>query len=120
MTESIHKYFQIGLISFMAYPANMRGDDENVLEAIKKVAADDYFDAIEVNWIKDAGRRAAAAKLLQTAHMKVCYGAQPRLLTTGLNANAIDEAERRKAEPLFSYNFEFFQLLCITTNNGLI
>ncbi len=98
MTESIHKYFKVGLISFMAYPANMRGEDENVLQAIKKVAADDYFDAIEVNWIKDAGRRAATAKMLQTAHMKVCYGAQPRLLTTGLNPNALDETQRKEAE----------------------
>ena len=30
--------------------------------------------------------------------MKVCYGAQPRLLGSGLNPNAIDEADRLKAE----------------------
>ena len=98
MKESIQKYFKVGLISFMAYPANMRGDDPCVNEAIKKVAADDYFDAIEVNWIKDAEKRSEAAKMLETAHMTVCYGAQPRLLTTGLNANDIDEEGRAKAE----------------------
>lgn len=98
MTESIHKYFKVGLISFMAYPANMRGEDPNIVEVVRKIASDDYFGAIELNWIKDAKKRTQVAKLLDTAHMTVCYGAQPRLLTTGMNANALDESERQKAE----------------------
>lgn len=98
MRESIHKYFKVGLISFMAYPANMRGEDPDVVSTIKKIACDDYFDAIELNHIKDAEKRAAAAKLLSVSHMTVCYGAQPRLLTSGLNPNHIEEGERLKAE----------------------
>ena len=98
MTESIHKYFKVGLISFMAYPANMHGEDPDIVDVINKVATDDYFDAIEVNGIKDAGKRAEVAKLLDTAHMTVCYGAQPRLLTTGLNPNDMNEEGRGKAE----------------------
>lgn len=38
------------------------------------------------------------AKLLQSSHLTVCYGAQPRLLTTGLNPNDLDEESRCKAE----------------------
>jgi sugar phosphate isomerase/epimerase len=98
MTESIHKYYQVGLIAFMAYPTMMKGEDPDTLAHLRKIAYDDTFDAVELNWIKDAGTRKAAAKLFETAHMKVCYGAQPRLLTTGLNPNHIDEAERQKAE----------------------
>lgn len=98
MKDSIHKYFQVGLVSFMAWPANLRGEDPNVLESIRKVAVDDYFDAIELNWIKNPDVRKQAAHLLETSHLKVCYGAQPRLLTTGLNPNHIDEPERQKAE----------------------
>ena len=98
MRESIHKYFQVGLISFMAYPSTMRGTDPNGLEVLKKVACDDYFDAIEVTWMKDEDQRTQAAKLLETSHLKVCYGAQPRLLTTGLNANDLNEQGRLEAE----------------------
>jgi sugar phosphate isomerase/epimerase len=98
MKESIHKYFKVGLISFMAYPANMRGEDPQVAEVIKKITRDDYFDAVEVNWIKDPETRGAVKKLLESSHLTVCYGAQPRLLTTGLNANHLDEGERQKAE----------------------
>ncbi|MCL2580520.1 MAG: sugar phosphate isomerase/epimerase [Oscillospiraceae bacterium] len=98
MRESIHKYFKVGLIAFMAYPSMIKGEDPNALESLKKIAYDDYFDAVELSWIKDANIRKEAAKLFETAHMSVCYGAQPRLLTTGLNPNHIDEAERKKAE----------------------
>ncbi|MEG2074667.1 MAG: sugar phosphate isomerase/epimerase, partial [Angelakisella sp.] len=98
MRDSIHRYFKVGLISFMAYPANMKGTDPNLLETIKKIACDDYFDAIELNWIKDGTLRTDAARMLESSHLTVCYGAQPRLLTTGLNPNHLDEAERKKAE----------------------
>ncbi len=98
MKESIHKYFKVGLISFMAYPQSMRGTDENVLTFLKKTAADDYFDAVEVTWIRDGALRRKAAELLRCAHMTICYGAQPRLLTTGLNPNDLEEAGRSAAE----------------------
>lgn len=98
MKESIHKFFKIGLVSFMAYPSMLRGEDPDVLKFLKKIALDDYFDAIEVTWIKDEIKRAEAAKLLRTSHLEVCYGAQPRLLTTGLNVNDLNEDGRKKAE----------------------
>lgn len=98
MKESIHKYFKVGLVAFMAYPSMLRGEDPEILVNMKKIAMDDYFDTVEVTWIKDDVMRAKVAKLLNASHMEVCYGAQPRLLTTGMNANHIDETERQKAE----------------------
>jgi sugar phosphate isomerase/epimerase len=82
----------------MAYPSTLRGEDPNGAEYIKKISQDDYFDVIEVTCTKDYAQRQAIKKLLDTSHLTVCYGAQPRLLTAGLNANHLDEAERQKAE----------------------
>jgi len=98
MRESIKKYFKVGLVEFMAYPAGLRGEDPDILARVKQIACDEYFDAIEMTWIKNSETRAQAAKLLGASHMAVCYGAQPRLLTQGLNPNHIDEIERKKAE----------------------
>ena len=98
MKESIHKYFKVGLIEFMAYPAGMRGEDPDLLVNIMKIACDEYFDAIELTWIKNSELRSQTARILDEAHITVCYGAQPRLLTTGLNANHVVEDERLKAE----------------------
>ena len=98
MKESIQKYFKVGIVSFMAYPSTIRGMDENLLSHLKKTVDDDYFDAIELTWVKDDERRAAAAELLKASHITVCYGAQPRLLTTGLNSCDVDEAGRAAAQ----------------------
>jgi sugar phosphate isomerase/epimerase len=98
MKDSIHKYFKVGLISFMAYPSTMGGTDLNGISFLHKIACDAYFDAVEVTWVKDAQQRKEIAKMLECSHLQVCYGAQPRLLTTGLNANDLDEAGRQKAE----------------------
>ena len=92
MKDSIHTYFQVGTIQWMSYP------DRDVLDAVCAIAGDDFFDAIEVGPIPDEAKRAEVKRLLAQSHLKVCYGAQPRLLGTGLNPNDIDEEGRKKAE----------------------
>ena len=90
LRESIHKYFRVGTIQWMSYPHT------DPMDSLKAICRDPYFDAIEV---KGYGEQNAQAKaLLDQSHLKVCYGAQPRLLGPKLNPNALDEAERRKAE----------------------
>lgn len=96
MTESINKYAKIGIVHFMAYPATIKGDGP-VEETIRKIALDDYFDAIEITWIKDHDTRRRAKKILDSSHLTVAYGAQPRLLTTGQNINDLDEEKRQTA-----------------------
>ena len=88
MTESIHKYFQVGTIQWMSYP------NRDPMESLKAICKDDFFDAIE---LKGYGEKEAKA-LLDQSHLKVCYGAQPRLLGPKLNPNAINEDDRKKAE----------------------
>ena len=97
MKDSMHKFFQIGLIHFMAFPSTMRGEGD-IVGTLRKIATDDYFDAVELTWIKDSEARAQARDLLAQSHLTVCYGAQPRLLTAGLNANNLDENGRKMAE----------------------
>jgi sugar phosphate isomerase/epimerase len=87
---------KVGLVHFMAFPATIKGEGP-VLETIRKIAVDDYFSAIEITTIKDLEQRMAVKKMLETSHMTIAYGAQPRLLTTGLNINHLVEEERQKA-----------------------
>lgn len=94
MKESIHKYFQVGTILWMSYPPERCG----FLEPLRKICCDDFFDAVEITQIKDASERKKAKGLIAQSHLKVCYGAQPRLLGPKLNPNAISEEERKKAE----------------------
>jgi len=99
MKELISKYFKVGLIHFMAYPETMRGDGP-IIETIKKIAVDDYFEVVEVTTINDGKIREEVRDMLAVSHMTICYGAQPRLMGAGLNSCHLDETERKKAESI--------------------
>ncbi len=94
MRESIQKYFQIGTIQWMSHPPV----SYSLLDSVKTIATDEFFTAIEITKIADDEQRAQVKRILEQSHMKVCYGAQPRLLGPGLNPNDIDEEGRKKAE----------------------
>lgn len=96
MNDSIKKYMKVGLIQFMAFPNTMKGEGP-ILETITRIANDDYFDAIEVTWMKDKEVRTKVKNIVEAAHMTLCYGGQPRLLTTGMNINDLNEENRQKA-----------------------
>lgn len=96
MNESMYKYMKIGLIHFMAFPSTIKGEGP-IAETIKKIAVDDYFNAIELTWIKDKNVRNEVKRMLETSHLTVAYGAQPRQLITGLNINDTDEKGRLDA-----------------------
>lgn len=96
MNEPLYKYMRVGLVHFMAYPTTIKGEGP-IFETIKKVALDDYFTAIEITTIKDNNERQKVKQMLETSHMSYTYGAQPRLLTTGLNINDLNEEGRQKA-----------------------
>lgn len=97
MKESMHKYFKIGTIHFMSFPQAMKGEGP-IAETLQKILEDEYFDVVEISWIKSADIRSQVRRMLNEAGVTVCYGAQPRLLTTGLNPNAIKEDDRLKAQ----------------------
>lgn len=94
MREPIQKYFQVGAIQWMSHPPVTYP----LVESVKTFCCDEYFTALEITKIADDKEREAVKRMLEQSHMKVCYGAQPRLLGPGLNPNHIDEEERAKAE----------------------
>ena len=96
MNESMRKYMKVGLIHFMAYPAVIKGEGP-IEETFKKIALDDYFEVAEITWIKDPEIRKKVKKMAEVSHLEVAYGAQPRLLTSGLNINDLNEEGRNKA-----------------------
>ncbi|MDR1518703.1 MAG: sugar phosphate isomerase/epimerase [Planctomycetota bacterium] len=96
MNEPMRKYMRVGIVNFMAFPATMRGEGP-IIEATRAICRDDYFDVIEVTWIKDAETRKQVRKMVETAGLTLTYGGQPRMLTTGSNINDLDDAKRKAA-----------------------
>lgn len=94
--ESFSKYLDPGIIHFMLFPETIQGEGP-ILETIETIAEDDFFHAIEISWIKDISVKREAARLLKESQLRVFYGAQPRLLTTGLDLNSFNQSIRREA-----------------------
>lgn len=94
MKDPIQKYFQIGTIQWMTHPPI----SYNIVDSVKTIACDEYFSALEITEIKDNATRAKVKSMLEQSHLKVCYGAQPRLLGPKLNPNDTNEEGRKKAE----------------------
>lgn len=94
MKDPIQKYFKIGTIQWISHPPT----SYQLLDSVKTIACDEYFDAIEVTRVADDETRAKVKKMLEESHLKVCYGAQPRLLGPGLNPNDTNEEGRKAAE----------------------
>jgi sugar phosphate isomerase/epimerase len=96
MKGSIRNFMKVGIVHFMAYPFTMQGEGA-ISETVRRILIDDYFDAIEVSWIKDPQEKNMVIEMLRTSHITVAYGAQPRLLVTGMNINDLDEEKRLAA-----------------------
>jgi len=96
MNVPLNHFMKVGIIHFMAFPEAAKGE-VSVLESLKKIAADEYFDAVEITSIKDPGIRKKAKFLLESAHMTIAFGAQPLLLKSGLNINDTNKNGREKA-----------------------
>ena len=96
MQESLQNYIDPGIIHFMIYPDTIEGTG-NIYDTMKNIVVDDFFNAVEISWIKDEKQKEKVKKMLHNSHMKVYYGAQPRLLTQNYNINSLEDKERMKA-----------------------
>ncbi len=96
MREPITSYMKVGIVHFMAFPSTLKGEGP-VAETVRKIAEDDFFQAIEITWVKDAEERKKVQRILSQSKLTVGFGAQPSLLTTGYDLNHLDPAQRQVA-----------------------
>ena len=97
MRDPIQRYFQVGLVSGMAYAPQL-GAGESWPELVRRIAVDGYFQVVEVNPLPDADTRARVKALAAQGHLKLAQNAHGRLMGAGLNPNDVDEEGRKRAE----------------------
>jgi sugar phosphate isomerase/epimerase len=96
MTQHWEAIMSVGIIHFMVFPDCMKGSGP-IIETLERIAADDFFSAVEITRILDSETRDKAKAVLASAHADVAYGAQPVLLMNQLNLCSPDAGERGKA-----------------------
>ena len=87
---------RVGTILHVSYKQLGSGEGP-ILECLKKIVTDPYFEVVEVAHMKDAEVRKAAADMIARGHMTSSYGGQGRMLGAGLNINDLNEEGRQKA-----------------------
>lgn len=87
---------KVGTILHVSYKELGSGEGP-ILECLKKIVTDPYFEAVEVAHMKDADVRKKAASMIAMAHMATAYGGQGRMLGPGLNLNDLNEEGRQAA-----------------------
>ena len=96
MDRSMKRYMKVGTILHVSYK-ELGGGEGPILECLKKIVTDNYFEAVEVTRMKDPEVRKEAKKMISMAHMTTAYGGQGLLLGPGLNINDLNEEGRVKA-----------------------
>lgn len=86
----------VGIIHFMIYPEVIGGEGP-IVETASKIATDDFFNVLEVTYVNDPETQAKLKGVLETAHMRVGFGAQPGLLLNKLNLADLNESGRQTA-----------------------
>lgn len=89
-------YLTLSMVHGMAFPACANGEGP-FIETITRLAADDFFGAIEVAWIKDPAVRRRVRAIAEQSRLKLGYAAQPTLLGARLSLNDLDDAGRARA-----------------------
>ena len=86
----------LSIVHFMIYPETMGGSGP-IVETISRILSDDFFSMIEVAHINDPTVRKEVAGLIDTAHARVAFGAQPSILRGKLDLNSFDPSKRKEA-----------------------
>ena len=86
----------MSVVHCMAYPECITGSGP-IADTLAELAADDFFAAAEVTWVKDPVERVRVREIASQSRLRLGYAAQPVLLLQGLNLNDLDPAGRQKA-----------------------
>jgi len=96
MTDPWQKHMRLGIVHFMLYPECLGGEGP-LVETLREVCHDPFFEAVDVGPMNNLWERRECAFLLRDTRMTVTFACQPLQLAQGLDLNAADGSERRRA-----------------------
>jgi len=88
--------FKVGIVHAMAFP-EVSGGEGPVVETARTIVQDDFFDAIEVSWVKDPSVRRSLSSLLRSSGIHVVFCAGGNIIRQGVDLNSLEQATRRRA-----------------------
>jgi sugar phosphate isomerase/epimerase len=92
-------FMSVGIVHCMAFPEAMKPGGPMV-ETIRKLCTDDYFETLEVAPIAEEAVREAAIQVVKSARKRVTLVGQVALLGAKKDLNSLDPSEHRSAVDL--------------------
>ena len=105
MQSGIHDKADIGIVTFMAYPAIGAGSGP-VAESLETMAAHDYFQLLEITHIEDSQVRIRCQEVIARNNKFVAFGAHPNILNNKLDLHHPDAAARQRAVDALKENID--------------
>jgi len=97
MANDWSSMMDLGIVHFMAYPVIKDDDPDLILDSLKRIALDDFFQIAEVRPSQHAQVTEGMKAIATNSKLKLGIGAQPLLLLGKLDINSPDEAMRKAA-----------------------
>ncbi len=88
--------WDIGIVAFMIFP-DLLQLTKDFNERLRPLITDPFFDLIEMTPIVDDVEWSKVVELNKSYGKKFALALQPLIINRGINVNAIDETERKKA-----------------------
>ncbi len=89
-------YMKVGIVHFMAFPECIKGEGP-IVNTVRRVAEDEFFDSADVTWMKDATVRQEVRALASEHGLSLGFSCVPPLLINKHDLNSLDGQERRRA-----------------------
>jgi sugar phosphate isomerase/epimerase len=86
----------LSIVHFMIFPDTISGSGP-ILETVSQIVNDDFFSMIEISHINDPAVRSQVREVIETAHARVAFGAQPVILSQKLDLNSLDLTKQKDA-----------------------
>src|SRR5439155_8084627 len=96
MKDPWHSYLRLGVVHFMAFPECLTGEGPQ-FETLRALCHDEFFDAVDIGPMVDEAQRRECAALLRDCQMTVTFACQPLQLRHGIDLNAGNKIERKRA-----------------------
>lgn len=85
-----------GIVHYALFPSAGSGEGD-IAASLVPILDDDFFQAIEITWIKDKSMLRRVANLLRGSRLTVMFSGGPPLLSGGYNLSSTNPRERREA-----------------------
>jgi sugar phosphate isomerase/epimerase len=96
MDKPWSQFCYMSLVHFMAFAEAATGEGA-IAKTVAQVAEDEFFDAIEIAWIADAGERTRVRQVLEASQLQAGFCAHPTILSQRLSLNDLNRSRRTHA-----------------------